>query len=239
MNESRPTVQRDFSVLGDWLSEIFRLWSKNMSVWILQGLIFFCISVLTGAIFYFISFTSIMVATSIFDNGMPDSFTIGFIIIMYALVIFCGLFAICLYPGMLRSAIKQLRGQEISVRDLFSGIRYGWGYFVVSFCGGIGVLACGFGLFLIHGLLFLSLPLMLDKGYSTMQAVSASWDTCKQNFWLYVLYAFVVLLLGSIGVLACYVGLIITIPFLAIGQAIAYERTYNPTAQPVTSDSSI
>lgn len=230
-NEPRPTVPRDFAAFGDWMNAIFRLWGANTMVWILQGLIFFCIAVLPAFIFYFI-FMGSMFAGGFRQPPAADSEMLGLMLVMYGLVFLGSIFSVFLYPGMVSSAIRQMRGEQITSTDIFSGMRYGLGYIAVSFLTGLGVLACFVGVYALNGLLFLALPLMIDKGYSTSQAISTSWDTTKQNFWLYVLFSFVVLLLGGVGASACYIGMIITMPFMAIGQAVAYERTFNATNLP-------
>ena len=233
-NETRPTVPRDLAVFGDWMNELFRLWSANTGVWIVQGVIYFAIAVLPAILLYFIFFGS-MVISSFQHNSNPDSDSITFAIVLYGLMLLAGLITAFLYPGMVLTALKQMRGKNISSTDIFSGMSYGLGYIAVSFLAGFGILACCLGIYVTNGMLFLALPLMVDKDYSTSQAISSSWETTKQNYWLYILFCFVVTMLGSVGASACYIGLIITIPFMAIGQAVAYERTYFAPNLPPTN----
>ena len=232
---ARPTIPRDFSVFGDWLSEVFRLWGQRWQVWVLQGVIFFCITFVPAIIFYIVGIVGV-IAQSVRTQGDPDSAMLGVMAIMYGLLILGGFISLMLYPGMVNTALKQIRGQDIAVSDLFSGMRYFWGYFVASFYCGLGALACGVGMYAVYGLLFLALPLMIDREFSTMQAIGESWDTTKQNFWFYVLFAFVAVLLGTIGASACYIGMVVTIPFLALAQVVAYERTYHPRIPPAETE---
>lgn len=222
------TAPQGFDAFGEWFSEVFRLWSSQLGVWLLQGLIYFAVAVLPGIVAYFVFVFSLIASSARQPGGEPNPATIfGAMGIFYG-VLFVGIaLSFMLVPGMVRTALKQMRGQQISVGDIFSGMRFGWGTFAVMFLAGLGMIACYVGFFAIFGLLFLAIPLMVDREMATGDAISASWNTTKTNFWLYVLFAFVIQLLYGAGAVVCYVGLLATMSFLPIAMAVAYERTYN------------
>jgi len=226
-----PATQQGLAPFGEWFSETFRLWGARWQIWVLQGLIFFCICVLPGALGYVVFFVS-MIATGSANNrsSTPDATMLVGMGIMYAFFAIGGLFALALIPGMINTALKQIRGQETRVADIFSGMRYFWGALLVGIVAGLGLLACCVGVFVTNGLVFLALPLMIDKNMRATEAISLSWRTGMKNIWLYVFYAFIVGLLAQLGGSACYIGLIATISFLPIGQAVAYVRTFEGPA---------
>ena len=228
LTDPTPTVPRDLSPFSEWFGEVFRLWNARRTVWILQGLIFFLIAILPGVVIGLVS--GVMSGIEAARSG--NTTATGASPLLNLVTIICTWISFLLYPGMFNTAIKQLRGHEITVGDIFSGMRFFWGYFVVSLLSALGVIACIVGAFAVSGLLFMALPLMIDSKLPTMRAVSTSWAAAKQNFWLYVLFALVANLLATAGMIACYIGVIATISFLPIASAVAYERTFHPNALP-------
>ncbi len=233
VNAAAPNPPMGMEPFGDRFNEVFRLWSAQWQVWVLQGLIYFA--------FLLIPFCIIMFAFgmgtffSLPHNGAAPSpgaimTLVGTEVIA---VIICSLFACALLPGMVNTALKQIRGQPISVGDIFSRMHNVWGAWLVYLLTALGVLACYVGAFVMQGLLMLAVPLMVDQQMTTSQAISVSWNTTKSNFWLYVLFALVMAIIAGAGAIACYIGVIATLPLLSIGQAVAYTRTF-PTGMMMT-----
>lgn len=235
MNGAAPRVPQDLSAFGDWFNDIFRLWSAQWQVWVLQGLIVFSIIVVPVVILYGLFF-AVVITASHHDPSTIAHFP-AFMFIGMGVIFAIMFFTVFLMPGMLNTALKQIRGQQISVGDLFSGMRYGWAYLLISLLTVLGVFGLYVGVVILTGLLYLTLPLMIDRKMSFADAITLSWNTTKQNFWLYVLFAGVVSLLSSAGLGFCYIGIIVTLPFLFIGQAVAYVRTFDGqgTASPLNA----
>lgn len=226
-NNFTPAVPQGMNAFGEWFSEMFRLWSTQWQVWVLQGLIFFAIVIIPIALSYFTFVGSVIIGSESRHAAPPSTAVFTGMAIYFGVALLCSVLSQALIPGMVRTALKQLRGETISAGDIFSGMRYFWGLLVVHFLVGLGVLACGVGSLVLYGLLYLALPLMVDRHMPTGQAISLSWDTTKRNFWLYLLFGWVVSIIAGAGSAACYIGIIATLPLLAIGQAVAYERTFN------------
>ncbi|HEX2948042.1 MAG TPA: zinc-ribbon domain-containing protein [Armatimonadota bacterium] len=232
MNGAAPRVPQGLSAFGDWFNDIFRLWSAQWQVWVLQSLIIFTIILVPVCIFYGLFIA--MAVASPRNPSASDQF-VPLILIAMAVIFIAAFFTIFLIPGMVNTALKQIRGQQISVGDLFSGMRYGWAFFVITLLCALSIAAFGIGLFIVLGLLFLALPLMIDRKMSLGDALVLSWNTASQNFWFYVLFACVATIVSRAGVILCGVGVIATLPFLFIGQAVAYVRTFEGqgTASPL------
>jgi hypothetical protein len=220
MYQDTPSVPLGMGPFGDWFSDVFRLWGARWQVWVLQGLLY-AVLVFTLPVTFYI----VLIATTVGGNPSREAVALVGVLYFVAIVV-ASISSFVLLPGMVVTALRQMRGEEISVSGLFSGMRYGFGFFLVTFLAGLGVLACFVGAYALQGLLFLALPLMIDRQLRTTEAISLSWRTTMANPWLYILFTFVITLLSGVGAMACYIGLIATIPFLAIGQAVAYHRTF-------------
>ena len=223
---AEPNVPVGMNAFGEWISEVFKLWAAQWSVWVLQGLIFIGIIGSLTVIYELLIFGSVgfSVLTTRHQTISPAPLLVfPIMIIFYAAIMVASSIMMC---GMVSTALKQLRGEQISVGNLFDAARYGWGAFVCGLVIGLGMLACCIGVYATFGLFFLAIPLMIDRKMPTIESLQLSWRTVSKNFWLYVLFALVMSLLSSAGTIACYVGIIATMPFMYIAQAVAYFRTF-------------
>ncbi|HEY3377762.1 MAG TPA: hypothetical protein VGL77_09750 [Armatimonadota bacterium] len=232
-----PNPPQGMAAFGDWFSEVFRLWGAQWGVWVLQGLIVFALCVVPAIAGYLSWYIPFMMQVMAHPSANPPIDPISMVRLMgitYSLMALGGLIFQFLLPGMIITALKQLRGEAISVGDLFSGLRYGGVAFLISLLTGLGVLGCFFGVYMLMGMLSLALPLLIDRRLSLGRAISLSWAATTKNFWLYVLFFFVIGLLVNMGTLACYIGVIATFAFLPLAQAVAYARTFGgvPDAMP-------
>jgi uncharacterized membrane protein len=76
--------------------------------------------------------------------------------------------------------------------------------------------------FLLKG--FYMIPLISFKGITDLKtAWNISKEMTKGNLWSILLFAFVVGILSQIGILACGIGIFITIPFMYAANYFAYE----------------
>ncbi len=231
VNAATPNPPMGMEPFGEWFNEVFRLWSAQWQVWVLQGLIFFAIVIVPALIVVIAVILSLPHhGASSYTNSMATR--IGAQAIIRTVAIICGFISCLLLPGMVNTALKQIRGQPISAGDIFSRMHNVWGTWLVRLLIGLGILACCVGFFAMQGLLLLAVPLMVDQRMTTSQAISVSWNTTKSNFWLYVLFGLVIGLISAVGIIVCYIGLIATIPLLPIGQAVAYAHTF-PTGMMV------
>ncbi|MHB9129790.1 MAG: hypothetical protein ACYDBB_01705 [Armatimonadota bacterium] len=134
--------------------------------------------------------------------------------------------AALLMPGMMITALKQLRGEPIAVGDLFSGTSFFGSALLVMIATGIGALACGIGVLFTLPACFLALPILVDRNISGTSAISESWNIVKQNFLFFLVFAVVMNILSSAGVIACGIGILATAPWFIMAQAVAYHYIY-------------
>lgn len=79
---------------------------------------------------------------------------------------------------------------------------------------------------IISILFIFAYPLIVDRGLSGVDAVKLSIRAALANFWRLLGLAMLNMLMGMVGVLACYIGVIFVFPISYAAMAMAYERVF-------------
>jgi hypothetical protein len=218
---------------GEWISEGWKMFTEQWKAWVLNTLIYalICFTPMIVVIFGFYGY----LFTQIKNNPrsaqpIPTEAILTFYLIFFA-VMFVTLFVAAFFTGgMHQTALKQLRGGKVELRDLFSGGKYYFPILISSLLGGIlsmiGAILCIVPAFLVGGCLFFTLPLIVERRLGAVEAMKTSYELTKRNIWMFALFAFVVQLIAQAGSYACYVGLLATIPLLFTITAVAYRDTF-------------
>ena len=148
--------------------------------------------------------------------------------------------------GMYKAAFKQIRGEKIAVSDIWSGgdliFKILGANIVITLLTLTGALFCYFPAFVVGGWLYFTLPLIVQKGLGVFDAISQSFELTKKGWFMFTLFAFVVGMISQIGVYACYVGIVFTLPLLYTISAVAYvdcfEGGYRPSAPEIQGGAS-
>jgi uncharacterized paraquat-inducible protein A len=90
----------------------------------------------------------------------------------------------------------------------------------------IGAMLCVIPAFIVAGLFFFTLPLIVERDLGVFEAMRASSDVTKRNLLMFTLFAFVVQLIASAGSYACYIGLLATWPLMFTITAVAYRDCF-------------
>jgi hypothetical protein len=212
---------------GDWISEGWQMFAVRWKVWVLQTLIissFFAIPV--GIIYGWAISAAIAESRTGQPQGPPPLFGM-FVLMAIPIGLLAGIY---FWGGLWRTATKQLRGEEVSVWDLFSTGDVFLELFGASILLGIlyiiGALLCFFPAFIVQGLFHFTIPLIVDRRMSVGDAIGASFNATKGHWVMFSLFAFVIYLLGSIGIYLCFVGFLATYPLQITIMAIAYRDTF-------------
>lgn len=125
-------------------------------------------------------------------------------------------------------ALKTVRGGTPEIGDIGLGFSTNpLGLLVSGFLVGlgttIGTYLCLIPGLILGGLWFITTPYMLDKGMGPIEAMSASWNTMKENLVMGAVIYILAALAAFIGVCACGIGILVTLPILMATQAIIYE----------------
>lgn len=240
-----PTTVSPLSRFGDWFGEAFSLFGREWMTWCLQGLIY-CIlpfvplaiggGILVGALgFASANLNSVggdpratPIASPVILAGIA-AFVLGFLVTLW--------FMSHLLVGMFRTAAKQLRGEAISVGDIFQA--GGVGTVLQAFLGSlvvvVGVLV-GVAFFVIPGLLVAGLflfvhPLIVERRLSIAAALRESVRLTTPHllgYSLWVLLVYVTQYVGSIVV--C--GVIATMPLAILMWMAAYRDAVGEQTPP-------
>lgn len=135
--------------------------------------------------------------------------------------------------GIIRGVLGITEGRRFEAAEIFRIEQLG-SVVVASLLVGIAT-SIGYALCYLPGvaIAFLTsytLFFVIDQNLSPVDAIRASFDLTTKNFANTVLWYIVGALVAFAGVIACGVGLLITIPLVAIGTAYTYKTL---TGQPV------
>jgi uncharacterized membrane protein len=222
---------RNLNVRWEWIGQGWEMINKQLGNWILITLVAGVIYFISQLPFYIFGGLLEFASTrSNSDNGL-SALVIGSSVIARILEIVAGWVALALiYSGMYSAALKQMRGGEISVGDLFSGTQYYVQALIATVLIGIatliGFLLCIVPGFLVMGLVFFTYPLIVDRKLGAVDAIKASIDVTQQNLFSFTLFAFVVGLMAGLGVIVCCVGILITFPLFIATVTCAYRDCF-------------
>jgi uncharacterized membrane protein len=132
------------------------------------------------------------------------------------------------------------KGFDFFLNSFLFFIIWGIAIFVASLILGlvpcVGQLASLFVVFVAHALLMFGLFLIVDRKMEFWPASVASFNMVKQNFWPFLGFSVVSNLIGSIGAIACGIGVVFTLPIQVCILTVAYREIFNGDAiDPVVS----
>lgn len=88
---------------------------------------------------------------------------------------------------------------------------------------GIGLALCILPALVAMGLLMFSIPLVVDRKASGVEAIRRSFEMLKSQWLMATLFYVVAATIGCGGILLCGVGLLFTLPLYFLSIAVAYE----------------
>jgi hypothetical protein len=210
-------------VRWEWISEAWNLFTRQWSVWVLMILVTYL--VMFAIYLPFVGLVSVMMPTP--EYGGPVEFPVG-IFALYP-VLYLVIFGAMswLFSGLYSAAFKQIRGESISVGDLFSGgqyfVRMLGALFLIAIAAGIGSIFCLIPGLIVYGLAFLTFPMIVGGGKGTIDAIKASIEVTKRDWIMFTIFSVALYFIASAGALACGVGILATLPLLFLGQSLAYR----------------
>jgi hypothetical protein len=217
-------------VRWEWISEAWNLFTKQWTVWVLMVLVMSVVVLTMYLVIYLPLFGIIMaMAPSIPQDGeipTAPAFPVGIFLLFP--VIFLAIICVMswLTGGLYNTAFKQVRGERISVGDLFSGGKYFTRILGAALLIGI---AAGIGSILvipaliIAGLTFLTVPMIVEGGRGTIDAIKGSIEITKRDWLMFTLFAIALSFIASAGVYACGIGVLATMPLAFLAPSLAYR----------------
>jgi uncharacterized membrane protein len=211
---------------GDWIGEGWNMFAEQWKVWVLNSLVLSLVTVVPAIGIYIFMFLAVAASAGSSSAG------VGFVIIVLmlvamALIVILSSYLIC---GMYQTAFKQLRGEPISTRDLFSAgesfPRFLGAVIVVGVLAMIGFLLCIIPAFIVVGALYFTVPLVVERRMSIADAIQASRNATRGDLFMFVLFAIVVSIIAQAGSYLCYVGMLVTWPLQYTIAAVAYRDCF-------------
>ena len=221
----------------DVLSQAWQLFSQQMGTWVLSILVATIPAAIVMTIYY------VFVFALAFSGGGRNGDNIGQQILIqlssfFVSAIVAGMQYFFL-AGLTKMALKQIRGQQIAINDIFSP-RAGLPAALVA--GLLCALGITFGSYLciVPGLLLAGLwmfvaPILADQQVDGIEAMRKSFNLLKPDMWNALGVYFVLSLVAGLGGLACGVGALFTYPLLPLSLALLYRDFFPDEATPETS----
>lgn len=219
---------------GAWIGEGWQMFTSQWLAWVAIMLVFLLLIIVPIAPIY-----AFMIAAQLASAGDPEAQTetpaLLFMLlpVLYLAIILGSSY---LMTGAYRAAFKQMRGGKISVSDLFSGgdafLRAAGGVVLVGLLASVGALFCILPAFAVVGLLYFTLPLIVERKLGVFDAMRTSFEKTKGRWFMFALFAIVVSLLAQLGSVACGIGVLATFPLYFTINAVAYRDLFGmPGAQ--------
>ncbi|MGD9496812.1 MAG: hypothetical protein AB7Y46_10970 [Armatimonadota bacterium] len=102
--------------------------------------------------------------------------------------------------------------------------------FLAGLVGGLiagrGGIACGIGAVVTTALVMFAIPLVVDRGMEFWPAITESINKVKANWLGFSLFVLVCGLVQLLGMIACVVGMFITMPVVTVAMALAYRDNF-------------
>lgn len=222
--------------LGDWISEGWNMFTQQWKGWLTISASFFVVVILPMLAFIGVMYVG-MFATMMSQQQsrrappeIPIATLLGFYFGLFALIVVLLPLTVFLMGGAYRAAFKQLRGGRVEFRDLFSARDCYWRLLGATLIHGllvfIAAIFCIIPAFIVAGLLFFTLPLIIERNLSIADAIRASRELTQRRLLMFILFAFLVQLIASAGTYLCYVGLLATWPLMFTITAVAYRDCF-------------
>lgn len=246
--------QNRSDVRWEWIGDAWKVFSDQMANWILQCLAAAAIVLIINVpLFLFTGVLGVIGQTfKSADSGL-DPAKLAPLLVMIPLIVLVTILIIIplvvfLTCGFWHTALKQLRGEVTSVADLFAGGYCFWSVLGATFLQGlIGLIAqvivsipsavihslqplttlIGYAVsFALSGLFFFTFPLIVDRRYGVIDAIKASIDATKHQWYMYALLVLVNGLIVIIGFVVCCIGGLFTFHFSFTTPTIAYRDVF-------------
>lgn len=231
--------------ISEWFSESFTLFGREWAVWLLQGLLFHVLPLLPvvpglmlcGAtlIRLFAQLSGSPTAGAELSQP-PTDLLVGLGVLCVGALLSVAL-TVYLLAGVTRTAAKQLRGEPISVGDLFTGADVLFpdlvAYLLLSLA-----LSLGFSLCFVPGLLLMGLwiyvhPLIVERRLPVLEAFRESTAATRPHLAIFIIWAVLVYLIYSAGGVLAGIGVVVTFPLAVLMWVVSYRDTFGlPGALP-------
>lgn len=200
---------------GEWIEKGFNLYKENFGVLVLASLIAVVLSTVTVGVLAGPMLAGVLLITLRLFDGKEPKPEVG----------------------------KVFKGFDYFLNSFLFIVIWGIALFVVSLILGIvpliGQLASMFLVFAVQALLMFGLFLIVDKRMEFWPASLESYNKVKTNFWPFFGLSVVSSIIGSVGGIACGIGVIVTLPIQACILTVAYREIFNGVETPSVTEETL
>ena len=129
--------------------------------------------------------------------------------------------------GLIKISLKLIEKREVNVSDLFSQyplfFKYLTGlvlYFLITICGMILFIVPG----IIWGIKFKYFPYFIVEGCDVIESFKKSSQITEGSKWDLFVFGLVLALIGIAGLLAFFIGTLITMPIVSMATVFVYKK---------------
>jgi hypothetical protein len=156
----------------------------------------------------------------------------GVLIIFFATILSGPVYAI-FTAGMFKYYLTLIRGESAGMGDAFSGFGRSTGQLVLLSLVMNFLMLIGYAFCLIPGIYlavawFFSIPLVIDKQMGFWEAMELSRKMVGKHWFLVFAFLLVYGLLSMAGIIACCIGIFVTLPIGIAALMYAYETIFSP-----------
>lgn len=221
----QPEFYRPPGIYFEAIGDAWTLLTRDLGSWLLITLVLMLVNVVCVAPF--------VIAGMLIQNGgsfiaqpgeMPNvaNWALGQFVSLMGNVISFPVLA-----GGFWVALKQVRGESISVGDIFEPFKYLGQIFgtavLYSLALIIGLCLCVIPYFYLLGALSFAALLVVDKGMGPVDALQTSRTSLGSSAWIMLVFLLVVGFIAGLGVCLFGVGILITMPIYFLGVALHYN----------------
>lgn len=187
---------------GEWIEKGFGLYKENFGVLVLASLIAWALSTVTIGILTGPMIAGMLLITlALFDGKVPKP-----------------------------EAGHVFKGFDYFLNSFLFILLWGVGLFIVTLILGclpcIGQVIAMFVFYAAQAILMFGLFLIVDRQMDFWPASVESFNKVKTNFWPFLGLSIVSGIIGSIGAVACGIGIVITAPIHACILTVAYREVF-------------
>ncbi len=166
-------------------------------------------------------------------NGMitQHQFSAGGIFIVLLVTVISAPVYTVFTAGLFKYYLKLIRGEDATIGDAFSGFGSSLGQLVLLSLVQMIFVLIGYALCLIPGIYlavawYFSIPLVIDKRMGFWEALELSRKLVSKHWFIVFAFMIVYGLLVMAGVLACCIGIFVTMPIGFAALMYAYETIF-------------
>ncbi len=232
-----PRPQIRFDVIG----EAWRLFQQQMGTWIVAVLVVVVCYVAVAIVFGVLGAGMSIGAGQLGPRGAAGAAafqgTAGALRMLQSAINL--IIQYFFMGGLVRMALRQIRGEPIAVGDIFTVTDVigplAVAAILVTLAQYVAICALCIGFFIVGGLLMFTVPLVVDRRMSAVEAMGESWNALKGDIIMATLFFFVVqIVFPIVGACACCIGYLFLFPLVPLSTALLYRDFFLGGMQPAS-----